>query len=139
MSTSNPLPSVQWFSPQGDLISNSSHLEIMNIQREKRGIYTCIATQIDSGATMNSTMNVIILCECMLLLSRYALDIIGLYIHSYRCSNKMFLRANFLLGICDGSSGSYFNDTCDTAGCYYYGDMLELFSSENQYFSTQEW
>ena len=64
VSTSSPLPSVQWFSPQGDLISNSSHLEIMNIQRDKVGIYTCIATQLDSGAMLNSTVN-IIPCECM--------------------------------------------------------------------------
>ena len=65
MSTSSPLPSVQWFSPQGDLISNNSELEIMNIQRDKIGMYTCIATQLYTGATLNSTVNVTILCECM--------------------------------------------------------------------------
>ena len=63
VSTSNPLPSVQWFSPQGDLISNSSHLEIVDIQRDKVGIYTCIATQLYSRATLNSTVTVTILCE----------------------------------------------------------------------------
>ena len=65
----------------------------MNIQREKGGIYTCIATQLDSGATLNSTMIVIILCECMSLLPRYALDLIGLHniIHTgaaTKCSSE---------------------------------------------------
>ena len=62
VSTSSPLPSVQWFSPQGDLISNSSDLEIMNIQRTAMGVYTCVATQ--SGATLNISVNVIVQCEC---------------------------------------------------------------------------
>ena len=63
MSTSSPLPSVQWLSPQGDLISNSSDLEIMNIQRDKAGIYMCVVIQLDSKAILNSTVNVTVLCE----------------------------------------------------------------------------
>ena len=63
MSTSSPLPSVQWFSPQGDLISDAGVVEIMNIQRSTMGIYTCVATQLESGATLNSTVNVIVQCE----------------------------------------------------------------------------
>ena len=62
VSTSSPLPSVQWFSPQGDLISESSDLEIMNIQRSAMGVYTCVATQ--SEATLNISVNVIVQCEC---------------------------------------------------------------------------
>ena len=76
VSTSSPL---QWFSPQGDLISSSSHLEIMNIQRDEAGIYTCIAIQIYSEATLNSTVNVIILCQCMYATSVYASDLTSLH------------------------------------------------------------
>ena len=65
VSTSSPLPSVKWFSPRGDLISNSGDLEIVNIPRSAMGIYTCVATQLTSGATLNSTVNVIIQCECV--------------------------------------------------------------------------
>ena len=59
--TSSPLPSAEWFSPQGDLISNSMDLEIMTIQRSAMGAYTCIITQF--GATLNITVNVTVLCE----------------------------------------------------------------------------
>ena len=65
-STSSPLPSVQWFSPQGDLISNSSDFEIMNIQRTAMGVYTCVVTQLESGATLNRTVNVVVHCECVI-------------------------------------------------------------------------
>ena len=67
MSTSSPLPSVQWFSPQGDLISNSRDLEIMNILRTAMGVYTCVATKPGAkpGATLNSSTNVIVQCECV--------------------------------------------------------------------------
>ena len=63
VSTSSPLPSVQWFSPQGDLISNSRDLEIMNIQGDKAGIYMCVIIQLDSKVTLNSTVNITVLCE----------------------------------------------------------------------------
>ena len=61
VSTSSPLPSVQWFSPQGDLISNSRDLEILNIQTSAMGVYTCVAMQF--GATLNVSVNVIVQCE----------------------------------------------------------------------------
>ena len=67
VSTSSPLPSVQWFSPQGDLISNSIDLEIMNIQRSAMGVYTCVATQLTSGVILNSTVNVVVQCECVII------------------------------------------------------------------------
>ena len=62
VSTSSPLPSVQWFNPQGKLISNTRDLEIMNIQGDKAGIYMCVIIQ-DSKAMLNSTVNVTVLCE----------------------------------------------------------------------------
>ena len=45
------------------MISNQRTLEIMNIQRSAAGIYTCVAIS-RSGATMNSTVNVTVQCEC---------------------------------------------------------------------------
>ena len=91
VSTSSPLPSVQWFSPQGNLISNSSDLQIMDIQRDKAGMYTCIATHLYSGATLNSTVNVTVLCQCMYYTSDYASNLIFVYTFSYRFSKNMFL------------------------------------------------
>ena len=63
VSTSSPLPSVQWLSPQGDLVTKNRDLEIVNIHMDEAGIYTCIATQLESGATLNSTVKVTVLCE----------------------------------------------------------------------------
>ena len=59
---SSPLPSAEWFSPQGDLISNEVGLEIMNIQRSAMGVYTCIITS-QFGATLNVSVNVTVLRE----------------------------------------------------------------------------
>ena len=39
-------------------------LEITNIQESAAGIYTCVATHPLSGATINSTVNVTVQCEC---------------------------------------------------------------------------
>ena len=64
VSTSSPLPSVQWFSPQGDLISNSRDLEIVNIQRIAMGVYTCVATQSEATLNISVNVNVIVQCEC---------------------------------------------------------------------------
>ena len=63
-SNSRPRPMVEWFSPEGVVVSNERILEIMNIQRSAAGIYTCVAIHIFSEATMNSTVNVIVQCEC---------------------------------------------------------------------------
>ena len=63
-SNSIPHASVEWLSPEGINVSNERILEIMNIQRSAAGIYTCVATYPISGATMNSTVNVTVQCEC---------------------------------------------------------------------------
>ena len=63
-SNSRPRPRVEWLSPKGAVATNESILEIMNIHRSATGIYTCVATHIFSRATMNSTVNVIVQCEC---------------------------------------------------------------------------
>ena len=57
--TSSPLPSAEWFGPQGDMISNDRNLKITNIQRS--AMYTCVATQF--GVTLKITVNVTVLCE----------------------------------------------------------------------------
>ena len=63
-SNSRPRPSVMWFSPEGVMVSTQSILEIMNIHWSADGVYTCVATQELSGATMNNTVNVSVQCEC---------------------------------------------------------------------------
>ena len=62
-SNSRPRPSVEWFSPEGVMISITRDPEIMNIQRSDAGIYTCV-TLSRFGATMNSTVNVTVQCKC---------------------------------------------------------------------------
>ena len=62
-SNSRPRTIVEWFSPEGIMISITRDLEIMNIQRSAAGIYTCV-TISRSGATMSSTVNVTLQCEC---------------------------------------------------------------------------
>ena len=64
-SNSRPRPQVRWLSPEGDELSRVRELEVMNIQRSAAGIYTCVAIILSSGATMNSTVNVTVQCECM--------------------------------------------------------------------------
>ena len=63
-SNSRPPPIVVWFSSEGVIISTFGSLEIMNIQRSAARIYTCVATQLNSGDTMNSTVNVTVQCKC---------------------------------------------------------------------------
>ena len=55
---------------------------IMNIQRSAAGIYTCEATHTIHGITRNSTVNVIVQCECHV----YVIACIGkyMYIHKKR-------------------------------------------------------
>ena len=60
-SNSRPIPSVEWFNPDGDLISNSRELRIMDIQQSAAGMYTCVATQ--SRATMSSSVNIAVQCK----------------------------------------------------------------------------
>ena len=56
--------SVRWLSPEGVVANNESILEIMNIQRSAAGIYTCVAKHLFSRATMNSSVNITVQCEC---------------------------------------------------------------------------
>ena len=62
--SSNSRPSVKWLSPEGVVVSDNMTLEIMNIQRSAAGLYTCVATHPIHRATMNSTVNVTVKCEC---------------------------------------------------------------------------
>ena len=64
-SNSGPLPSVQWFNPQGVLVSNDRDLVIDDIQRDAAGVYTCTATSTDDGETLNTTATVTVQCECV--------------------------------------------------------------------------
>ena len=61
-SNSAPLPSVQWLNPQEVMIENDRDLDIVGIQRDAAGVYTCVATS-DDGEILNSTANVIVQCE----------------------------------------------------------------------------
>ena len=56
--------SIKWFSPEGVVVSNERILIMMNIRRSAAGIYICEATHKIYGTTRNSTVNVIVQCEC---------------------------------------------------------------------------
>ena len=59
-SNSAPQPTLQWISPDGEVVSESGELDIVNTTRNMTGIYTCVATLPHSNTTMNSTVNVTI-------------------------------------------------------------------------------
>ena len=60
-SNSAPQPTLQWISPDGEVVSESGELEIENIVTSMTGIYTCVATLPHSNTTtMNNTVNVTI-------------------------------------------------------------------------------
>ena len=58
---SRPGPSTEWFNPNGDSITNSRIVMMMDIQRSAAGTYTCVANQ--EGATMSSSVNITVQCK----------------------------------------------------------------------------
>ena len=62
---SRPLPTVQWFSPDGELLSFVIPLEMSNITRSLAGNYTCTATQhiVNTATMMSSSVEVIVHCR----------------------------------------------------------------------------
>ena len=61
-SNSRPNPSVSWLNPQGETVSFSRALMTENTPRDATGTYSCVASE--SGATMTSSVNVTMQCEC---------------------------------------------------------------------------
>ena len=59
-SNSAPQPTLQWISPDGEVVSESGELDIVNITRNMTGIYTCVATLPHFNTTINSTVSVTI-------------------------------------------------------------------------------
>ena len=57
-------PPVHWLSPDGEMISNDRSLIINNITRDMAGTYTCVAASLNTGAVVNTTVNVIVIGEC---------------------------------------------------------------------------
>ena len=54
----------QWLSPSGKVLSKKGIFRIMNITRDMAGVYTCVAYHNDITGTMNTTVTVIVQCEC---------------------------------------------------------------------------
>ena len=57
-SNSDPLPTLHWVSPDGETVSDTGQLVIMDITRNGRGMYSCVATLPHSNMTLNTTVNV---------------------------------------------------------------------------------
>ena len=57
-SNSDPLPTLHWVSPDGETVSDTGQLVIMDITRNGIGTYTCVATLPNSTMTLNTTVNV---------------------------------------------------------------------------------
>ena len=70
---SRPLPTVQWFSPDGEILSVTSILHISNINRSLAGNFTCTAYQHISNTAMSSSLNIIIQCMCFFVLHYLAI------------------------------------------------------------------
>ena len=68
-SNSDPLPTLHWVSPDGETVSDTGQLVIMDITRNISGLYTCVATLPHSNMTLNTTVSVTItkgerICHC---------------------------------------------------------------------------
>ena len=63
-SNSYPLPRVQWFNPDGEMVGDGGFLNIVNIHRNMGGVYTCVASQ--NSATTSSTISVTVNVPCEL-------------------------------------------------------------------------
>ena len=61
---SRPRPNPRWFNPAGQLFSTEREFTIV-VLRNQTGVYTCVAIQLATGLTMNSTVDVIVQCECV--------------------------------------------------------------------------
>ena len=57
-SNSDPLPTLHWVSPDGETVSDTGQLVIMDITRNRRGMYSCVVTLPHSNMTLNTTVNV---------------------------------------------------------------------------------
>ena len=57
-SNSDPLPTLHWVSPDGETVSDTGQLVIMDITRNMSGLYTCVATLPNSTMTLNTTVSV---------------------------------------------------------------------------------
>ncbi|CAI8044681.1 Leucine-rich repeat and fibronectin type-III domain-containing protein 5 [Geodia barretti] len=74
-SNSDPQPTLQWISPDGNTVNESGELDIVTTTRNMTGIYTCVATLPRSTATMISTVDIKIILpiDCPTLKSTYAI------------------------------------------------------------------
>ena len=57
-SNSDPLPTLHWVFPDGETVSDTGQLVIMDITRNGRGTYTCVAILPHSNITLNTTVSV---------------------------------------------------------------------------------
>ena len=60
-SNSAPQPTLQWISPNGEVVGESEELTIVTVTRNMAGTYTCVAPLPGSTATMNTSMDITIL------------------------------------------------------------------------------
>ena len=59
-SNSAPRPTLQWISPNGEVVGESGELTIVTVTRNMTGTYTCVATLPGSTATMNTSVDITI-------------------------------------------------------------------------------
>ena len=59
-SNSNPLSSVHWLNPAGEMVGDGGFLDIVNIHKSRGGTYTCLASLNSSIAAINTTVTVTI-------------------------------------------------------------------------------
>ena len=62
-SYSRPPATVQWLSPGGEVVSDGGVLKIFNFTWKLEGLYTCVASFVNSSVTKNSSVQVAIRCS----------------------------------------------------------------------------
>ena len=60
-SNSASQPTLQWISPNGEVVGESGELTIVTVTRNMAEIYTCVATLPGSTATMNTSVDITII------------------------------------------------------------------------------
>ena len=59
-SNSNPLPSVHWLNPDGEMAGDGGYLDIGSVHKDIGGTYTCVASQNSTTMISNVSVNVIV-------------------------------------------------------------------------------
>ena len=64
-SDSVPLPLLSWTDSEGTVLSSSRDLEILNITKDRAGVYYCVARSSIDTSVLHTPASVTVLCKLM--------------------------------------------------------------------------